>query len=153
VTISSPSLQEIAITRKLFLVFLSLQHVLHLPELSGYHAITFSLALSKATWLSGAIWCFSSHMVVIPCSISCRCGSYQLSKCQTYPACFDLWFLWDFMLRCKFVQSCGKTWHTFQYSCVRPVVRHSLVESLKSSPCMTTRLPFPNLISAHIEHK
>ena len=152
-TVSSLPLREKSITRTLSLILLFLQHSPCFPALSRYHIIAFSLALSKATGLSGAIWCFSSDMAVIPCSISCRCGSYQLSKCQTYPAHFDLWLFWDFMLRCKLVYYNGRVWHTFQYSCVRPVVSHSLVESLKSSPCITTRLPFPNLPSAHIEHK
>jgi hypothetical protein len=123
-TVSPRPLQEIAITRKLFLVFLSLQHVPHLPELSGYHAMTFSLALSN---VSRAIWSFLRHMVVL-CSLIY--GSYQLSKCQTYPARFDLWFLWYFMLCCKLVYYNGNVWHTFQYSCVRPQVSHLPVPDL-----------------------
>jgi hypothetical protein len=110
-----------------FLVFLSLQHVPHLPELSGYHAMTFSLALSNVSGLSRAIWSFLRHMVVL-CSLIY--GSYQLSKCQTYPARFDLWFLWDFMLRYKLAPHWKITWHTFQYSCVRPQVSHPPVPDL-----------------------
>ena len=120
------------------------------PALPKWPGTAFSLASSEAYELSCTRCSFWRNLVLICPS---RYGSYQLSKCQTYPTCFDSWFLWDFMLRCKFVQYCEKTWHTFQYSCVRPKVSQPLVESWKSSPCITTRLPFPNLPSAHIEHK